>query len=250
MVAYLLSLIDEASLSSTDTLAERSTYCVALLVLVKACAPGRAFPKVYVRSIVDVLLRFLKDKDVFLQDICCMALCHLYSTADRTVPAVEAHAVLAGLAGQPISVSDYIAQEVMLVLMRERRAPQPVGYSAGATTSSRTAAAQRNASTTPGTGSATADTGAVAGGGGGAPAAEVNHLMQAAVAAAAELGVGLRLESVGAEEIGSAQQGEGSGQQAPQDYVVYSSICKMAKSVSLQCYMFYLKLHCLSYCRI
>jgi len=53
-------------------------------------------------------------------------------------------------------------------------------------------------------------------------------LMQAAVAAAAELGVGLQF-GAGGEELGSQHQ---QADQLPQDYVVYATICKMAKQVT------------------
>jgi hypothetical protein len=181
---------------------------------------------------VDTLLRFLKEKDVFIQDICCMTLCHLYHTADSTSPQaltlVGDGSALTGLTGQAVSVADFISIEVMVALSREKKAAQPAGYNVGTSTSATASTATRTgtAGTAP---AAPADTGAVAGGGGGGGAArESNHLLQAAVAAAAELGVGLRLDAAGAEEIQGTQ-----GDTTPQDYVVYSTICKMAKTVSV-----------------
>jgi hypothetical protein len=229
-LSYLLQLIEESSKSATQSVAERSTYCVALLVLVKACAPGKSFPKPLIRVIVETLLRFLKDKDVFIQDICCMTLCHLYHSADSTSPqalsAAADGAALTGLTGQAVSVADFISIEVMVALSREKKVAQPAGYNVGTSTSASAGTTTRTG-TTAAAPAAPADTGAVAGGGGGGAARETNHLMQAAVAAAAELGVGLRLDAAGAEEIQSTQ-----GDATPQDYVVYSMICKMAKTVS------------------
>lgn len=230
VLLYLLNLVEESSKSSTQSVLERSSYCVLLLVLIKTHAPGKTFPKAVVRSIVETLLRFLKDKDVFIQDICCMSLCHLYYTADTTAPADASAAdagVLTGLTGQAVSTSQFIAIEVMVALSREKRGAQPVGYAAGATASSGTNSAQAGSNSTR-TGTPAAETGAVAGGGGGAPPREENHLLQAAAAAAAELGVGLRLDAAGAEEVRPMQ-----GDAVPQDYVVYSTVCKMAKLVSL-----------------
>lgn len=218
----LLHLLGGIELSAVKTsseptsVSERSTYCVALLVFIKKCSPGSTFPKPITKMLLELLLRFLKDKDLFIQDVCCMSLCHLYHTADRTT--VSETAVMAGLAGQSVTVAEYIAQEVTVALTREKRAVQPAGYNVGATSApSRNTAA---ATTAP------AETGAVAGGGGGAPPPRDDaHLMQAAVAAAAELGVGLRFAS-GTEEINASPT-----EQLPQDYVVYSAICKLAKVV-------------------
>lgn len=221
-MSCLLHLISQSSLSTTQTAFERGTFCVALLVLIKKHTPGASFPKPVVRSIVEALLRFLKDKDVFIQDVCCMCLCHLYYSADTALSSVPEGA-LTGLTGQAVSVADFIAIEVMVALSRERRAAQPVGYGAGSASAPRNAATATATAAAPAT---NADTGAVAGGGGGGPAREENHLLQAAVAAAAELGVGLRLDGAGAEEVRSD-----SSESLPSDYVVYSTICKMAKTV-------------------
>ena len=230
MLQYLLHLIDQAS-NSTATAAnasERSTYCVTLLVLVKSSASGNSFPAVIVRKIVEVFLRFMRDKDLFVQDICCMGLCHLYNSSGSAGKEVTG---LTGPAGQPVSVSEYVAYEVMVTLMRERRTVQPVGYSAGSSsTSAGTAQAQARERAAAQPVNPTPDNGAVAGGGGGGNAAPAqdNHLMQAAVAAAAELGVGLQFGS-GEEELGTQHQ---QAVQLPQDYVVYATICKMAKQVN------------------
>jgi hypothetical protein len=221
-VSYLLHVVTESSLSTTQSALEKSTMSVALLVLIKALKPGFTFPKPVVRTVVETLLRFLKDKDVFIQDICCLALCHLYYTADTTTPAVP-EGTLTGLAGQAVSVADFVAIEVMVTLSREKRAAQPVGYNAG---SGATAARPTPGVTATGNTPA-GDGGAVVGGGGGGGAPrEDNHLLQAAVAAAAELGVGLRLDGAGAEEV-RADPAEA----LPSDYVVYVTICKMAKTV-------------------
>jgi hypothetical protein len=231
---YLLHLIDTSSTNTDGNLAERSNCCVALLVLVKTCAPGRNFPKSTVRKIVEIFLRFMKDKDLFIQDICCMALCHLYNSngsESLSFAAVQEVNGLTGPAGQPVTVSEFVAYEVMVTLMRERRVAQPAGYNVGstATSASTTSAQQRERAANQPPSAAPAETGAVAGGGGTAagPPREDAHLMQAAVAAAAELGVGLRF-GTGAEEVGSSQQAD----QLPQDYVIYATICKMAKQVS------------------
>lgn len=224
LLLLLLQKIEAASKSSEATnVSERATFCVALLVLIKARSPGKTFPISCTKLLLELLLRFLKEKDLFTQDVCCMSLCHLYDTADRT-SATET-AVMAGLAGQSVTVAEYIAQEVTVALTREKRAIQPAGYTVGATASP--AASRAPAATTAAaTAAAPAETGAVAGGGGGAPPPRDDaHLMQAAVAAAAELGVGLRFTS-GAEEISASQ-----AEQLPQDYVVYSTICKLAKVV-------------------
>lgn len=222
LLMYLLHLIDVSVKNSEQgNVAERSTYCVTLLVLIKRCAPGKIFPKAITKLILELLLKFMKEKDLFIQDVCCMSLCHLYDTADRTT--VTETAVMAGLAGQSVTVAEYIAQEVTVALTREKRAIQPAGYNVGATSP----AASRAPATTATTNAAPAETGAVAGGGGGAPPPRDDaHLLQAAVAAAAELGVGLRFSS-GTEEISASQT-----EQLPQDYVVYSTICKLAKVVS------------------
>ena len=236
--------VSTGTIDAAASAAEKGAFSAVLLVIVTKLYPievRRLFPASYnklTRRILECLLRLLKDKDLFVQDVCCMALCHLYNSSTSNSSRGDGTAgddnALLGPAGQPVSTAEYVAHEVMVALMRERRAQQPAGYNVGPTASSAAsqaaarAAASPPATTTPG--AATGGGGAVAGGGGGggAPPAEDNHIMQAAMAAAAELGVGLSFTAAGAG--GGAEISTSEGEQLPQDYVVYSAVCKLAKA--------------------
>ncbi|KAJ1432761.1 hypothetical protein B484DRAFT_478556 [Ochromonadaceae sp. CCMP2298] len=185
--------------------------CLAavLLVLVSSRVPS---VQLSVRWMLDTLLVFLRSKDPFLQDVGCMGLSHLYHASTHYA------GTMTDAGGRPVTVPEFVTYEVMTVLMREKRGVQPAGFAVGASAPSSTSAPASNSGPANGTADTTAG---VAGGGGRQP--DQDPLLQAAQAAAAELGVGL-----------SFNLGEGSsGAEAllPQDYVMYSALCRLAKTV-------------------
>jgi len=66
-----------------------------------------------IKNALSVLLILLREKDLFTQDACCMAICHFYFSAYEI--------------NSDSSVVNYIANEVMTVLTREKKVFQPAG---------------------------------------------------------------------------------------------------------------------------
>ncbi len=111
----------------------KSNHVVLLLVLL------RQFDRSYcvgdhsaslsvgdVKNILAIFLRFIKEKDAFTQDIACLGICQLYHIAGRVG---ETDGATTTIGRSVLSLAEYVAYEVTVVLTRQKRATQPAGYS-------------------------------------------------------------------------------------------------------------------------
>ena len=121
--------VNQSNLSS-----QRCTMSVILLVLVRFirsaafdlssklhAEENRYFavlsPDEY-KLILTLLLQLLREKNPLTQDMCSIAICHLYDAAVL----MDANSISRGY-----SLSDYISDEVTTILSREKKLSQPAG---------------------------------------------------------------------------------------------------------------------------
>lgn len=74
-----------------------------------------------IKVLLNLVLQLLREKDPLCQDMCSMAICHIYSAAEA-VDSCEGvtHSFL---------LSDYVVTEVIAILTREKKPSQPAGVS-------------------------------------------------------------------------------------------------------------------------
>ena len=65
------------------------------------------------KLVLPLLLQILREKDLFAQDVSCMAICNLFAAASLLDK----------------SLTDFISNEVITILTRERKLSQPPGLS-------------------------------------------------------------------------------------------------------------------------
>ena len=70
------------------------------------------------KLILTLLLQLLREKNPLTQDMCSIAICHLYDAAVL----MDANAI-----SRAYSLSDYISDEVTTILSREKKLSQPAG---------------------------------------------------------------------------------------------------------------------------
>lgn len=195
---------------------DKSMYCVWLLILTKELIhPDVDFNQKQPLSfdlfkrLLLLFLKLLKENDVFIQDICCYGICYLYYISRKE--RLYLTQCLNELTGtNDACIRNYVTELVISTLTREKRSNQPVGYTVAGTASDNTAiSTTTNNATSPENRNTTTTE-------------NRDPLLQAAAVAAAELGVNLTFV---ADEFGNSNRTE----QIPQDYVIYSTVCKLVR---------------------
>lgn len=116
----LVSAIDRIEARAGDL----TFSSIQLLVYTKWLGSCSGFlPFEFFEKTMRLFLISLKEKDGFLQDVSCMGLCRLHHLAKIS------HCIFPANLGEKYeSLADYLSSEIVLVITRQTRYAQPLGY--------------------------------------------------------------------------------------------------------------------------
>ena len=205
---FLLSIINQSlssinpnNLSIPFQLSKRSTS-VIVLVLVKNCHGNlNIMNDNDLKSCLWSLIMLLKENDGFIQDMSCLGICHIYKLSSFISTSIPSNKKL----------SDWVVNEVINALTREKRVHQPAGYSVAGESSNLTSPNVENDSNTPNNN-------------GGVPAAiPINRNDPLALAtASAAMELGIQTDNLSNNIFNDPSDN---------DFGVYRIVCKVAKKV-------------------
>eukprot|EP01038_Epipyxis_sp_PR26KG_P004446 gene4446-6289_t len=223
LMKVLLGHIATVVASYNDS--KKSTISVILLLFIDKILVNGSYCISYIqfKSICSLILTLLRENDPFVQDMACWSLSHLFTAAQIHMKKINAlnEKTSENSQGQVHDWVDYLANEVIITLTREKKGYQPAGYSVAgeAANTENGSSVASETQTTPQNNGTTA-----VGGGAGAVQPPPDPLALARAAAAAELGIN-------PNNLTSEQSAGPNNNQDKSDngYGVYTTICKVAK---------------------